>query len=138
MLKTKTQILEKIFWKKSLILKAILKILESFSWFDDGKLYEFTEKKQKSLRSIAQNRYYFWVVIEYIADFMWFQHNFEKLEIHKQIKEYFWLKTTTDLEVDEFKAMIEEIRAWWLEYRQLYIPLPREVEDLADLEKYLF
>lgn len=138
MIGTKTQILEKFFWEKSLILKAILRILEAFNWIDDEKIYELTEKKQKSIRTIAQNRYYFGVVVEYIADFIWLSHNFEKLEIHKQIKEYFNIETTVDLEISEFKAMIEEIRAWWLEYRGLYIPLPREVEDLADLEKYLF
>lgn len=104
----------------------------------ENEIFELTRKTKKSLRSIAQNRYYFWVVVEYIADFIWLQHKFEKLEIHNQIKEYFKLETTTDLEVSEFKAMIEEIRAWWLEYRGLYIPLPRECEDLADLEKYLF
>ena len=138
MIGTKAQILEKFFKRNNLVLKSILKILEVFGWNDDEKIYELTEKKQKSIRTIAQNRYYFWVVVEYIADFIWLQHNFEKIEIHKQIKEYFKLETTTDLEVSEFKAMIEEIRAWWLEYRGLYIPLPREVEDLADLEKYLF
>ncbi len=138
MIGTKTQILEKFFKRNNLVLKSILKILEIFGWNDDEKIYELTEKKQKSIRTIAQNRYYFGVVVEYIADFIWLQHNFEKIEIHKQIKEYFKLETTTDLEVSEFKAMIEEIRAWWLEYRGLYIPLPRECEDLKDLEKYLF
>lgn len=135
---TKTQILENFFWEKSLILKAILKILEAFSWTDDEKIYELTEKKQKSIRTIAQNRYYFWVVIEYIADYIGLSHNFEKMEIHKQIKDYFKIETTTWLSTVEFQKMIEEIRAWYLEHRQLYIPLPREVEDLADLEKYLF
>ena len=106
--------------------------------FPDEKIFEITEKKEKSLRTIAPNKYYFWVVIETIADFIWFEHNFEKLEIHNQIKEYFNLKTTTDLEIWEFKAMIEEIRAWYLDNRGLYIPLPREIEDLADLEKYLY
>jgi hypothetical protein len=34
--------------------------------------------------------------------------------------------------------MCEEIRAWYLQERGLYIPLPRESEDLANLEAYLF
>jgi hypothetical protein len=34
--------------------------------------------------------------------------------------------------------MCEEIRAWYLENRGLYIPLPRETEDLQNLETYLF
>jgi hypothetical protein len=34
--------------------------------------------------------------------------------------------------------MCEEIRAWYLENRNLYIPLPREDEELKDLQKYLY
>ncbi|PZM86342.1 hypothetical protein DLH72_01240 [Candidatus Gracilibacteria bacterium] len=104
----------------------------------ENEIFELTRKTKKSLRTIAQNKYYFGVVVKHIADFIGLAHKFEKLEIHNQIKEYFNLETTTDLEVGEFKAMIEEIRAWYLEHRGLYIPLPRECEDLADLEKYLF
>jgi len=59
MIGTKTQILEKFFKRNNLVLKSILKILEVFGWNDDEKIYELTEKKQKSIRTIAQNRYYF-------------------------------------------------------------------------------
>jgi len=70
MIGTKTQILEKFFKRNNLVLKSILKILEIFGWNDDEKIYELTEKKQKSIRTISQNRYYFGVVVEYIADFI--------------------------------------------------------------------
>lgn len=110
----------------------------SNSEIDENEIFELTRKTKKSIRTIAQNKYYFWVVLEKICDFIWLQHKFEKLEMHKQIKDYFELETTTDLSTVEFQKIIEEIRAWYLEYRGLYIPLPREVEDLADLEKYLF
>ena len=65
-------------------------------------------------------------------------HKFEVMEQHKQIKDYFWLETTTDLSTSEFQYMCEEIRAWYLQERWLYIPLPRESEDLANLDAYLF
>jgi len=61
------------------------------------------------------------------------QHNFEKLEIHKQIKDNFKLETTTNLDTAEFSAMVNEIIAWYKEYRNLHIPLPNEDEDFANL-----
>lgn len=114
------------------------KALEYIESLSDEDIIEVTKKQKKTLRSLAQNKYYFWVLLNYICEFIWISHKFEILEQHKQIKDYFWLETTTDLSTSEFKAMCEEIRAWYLENRGLYIPLPRESEDLKDLEKYLF
>ncbi len=120
-------------WTLRQILKFIIK-----NWNKKDAIFEIKQKREKTLRSLAQNRYYFWVILEYICAFIGIWHKFEKLEMHKQIKDYFQLETTTDLDTKEFAKMCEEIRAWYLEYRDLYIPLPNEVEELASLEKYLF
>lgn len=118
-------------WNKKQILEYINKL-------DDDDIIEATKKQTKTIRSIAQNKYYFWVILKYICEFIWIEHKFEIMEQHNQIKEHFCLETTTDLSTSEFKYMCEEIRAWYLEYRWLYIPLPRESEDLQNLETYLY
>ena len=112
--------------------------IEYINKLDDDSIIEVTKKQEKSIRSYAQCKYYFWVILKYICEHIWIQHKFEIMEQHKQIKDYFWLETTTDLSKSEFKFMCEEIRAWYLENRGLYIPLPRETEDLKNLETYLF
>ena len=101
-------------------------------------MFEIKKKQVRNNRTYAQVKYYFWVIIKYIAEEIWLSNQFEIMELHSQIKDYFWLETTTWLDIPEFSAMCEEIRAWYLEHRNLYIPLPREDEDLKSLEKYLF
>ncbi len=103
----------------------------------DNTIFEVTKKTNKTIRSEAQNRYYWGVVVEFICNFIWLAHRFEKYDLHKEIKEYFWLETTTGLEPWEFKQMCEEIRARYKENRDLYIPLPNEA-DLWELEMYLY
>lgn len=114
------------------------KALEYIESLDDDSIIEVTKKQTKTIRSYAQSKYYFWVILKYICEHIWIMHKFEVMEQHKQIKDYFWLETTTDLSTSEFKYMCEEIRAWYLQERWLYIPLPRESEDLRSLETYLF
>ena len=114
------------------------KALEYIESLNDEDIIEISKKQAKTIRSYAQNKYYFWVILKYICEYIWLQHKFEVMEQHKQIKDYFWLETTTDLWTIEFKNMCEEIRAWYLQERWLYIPLPRESEDLQNLETYLF
>lgn len=120
------------------MIRTARQIIEKLVYVDNDKLYDLTEKKEKSLRSIAQNKYYFWVILDAIMDFIWLEHKFEKLELHKEVKDYFELETTTNLDPKEFSKMCNEIRDWYLENRWLYIPLPNEVEDLKSLQDYLY
>lgn len=106
---------------------------EKWETIKDDQIIELTVKTKKSNRSKAQNDYYWWVIIEYIADFIWLEHNFEKMELHKQVKDNFWLETTTNLDTGKFSAMVNEIIAWYKEYRDLHIPKPNEHEDFVNL-----
>lgn len=116
--------------------KQILEYLQDKS--DANQLYELKEiKSGKKQRSIYQNKYYWWVLIEIIADYMGIKYPYEKMELHMQLKDQFWVKTTTDLDTAEFSFLVNEIRAWFLEHRNLYIPEPDEEENLASLDKYL-
>ena len=107
--------------------------LEYIKWLPDEVILEVTKKQKKAVRSIAQSNYYWWVVIEYISDFIWLEHNFEKMELHKQIKDAFQLKTTTNLDTAEFSQMVNERIAWYREHRNLIIPKPNEHEDFVSL-----
>ncbi len=118
-------------WNKEIIQEYINK------WKEED-IYECKRKQEKSIRTYAQVKYYFGVILKYICAEIWLSHQFEVMEQHKQIKDYFWLETTVDLSTKEFSYMCEEIRAWYLENRNLYIPLPREDEELKDLQKYLY
>jgi len=62
-------------------------------------MFEVKKKRIKTIRSLAQNRYYFWIVVETIWDFHWYS----SVETHELLKVTFKLETTTNLEIDEFK-----------------------------------
>lgn len=115
-------------WNLKQILKYIL-----LNWNNDA-LYEIKKKQIKTIRSYAQNRYYFWVVIKTISDFHWYT----PVESHELIKTTFWIETTTDLTTDEFSFMCNSIRDMWLQTYWCYIPTPNEIEELKTIEKYLF
>lgn len=118
-------------WQK----KEIIEFLKNQN---DEDFFEIKKKQEKSIRTIAQNKYYFWVVLEYIADYVGLKYNFEKMQLHEQIKKDFWVETTTELDTSEFAFLMNEIRAFFLEKFELYIPTPNEAEELENLDKYLF
>lgn len=97
----------------------------------DDAVFEVVQKQKKTLRSLAQNRYYF-LILDIISDFHWNS----QMEQHELIKMYFKLETTTNLEIDEFTFLIESIRDLWKTKFWLRIPLPNEA-DLWELERYL-
>ena len=109
----------------------ILKYLEDKQ---EDEIFEIKKKHPKSLRSIAQNKYYFGVIIKEISNFHWYT----PIETHELVKQTLWIKTTTDLEKDEFKFMIDMIRDLWKNTYNVYIPAPNEIEELKSLEQYLF
>lgn len=97
-------------------------------------LFEITKKQEKSLRSIAQNKYYFWVIVKMIWDYHWYT----PVETHELLKLTVWLDTTTWLSTDEFSFLCNMIRDLWKEKFDFYIPAPNELEELRSIEKYLF
>ena len=112
--------------------------IEYIDKLDDDSIIEVTKKQTKSIRTYAQNKYYFWVILKYICEHIWIMHKFEVMEQHKQIKDYFWLETTTDLSTDEFAFMCKAIIELFKTNYWVIIPTPSSVEDLRSLETYLF
>jgi hypothetical protein len=74
------------------------------------------------LRSSAENRYYFGVVIKMIAD----ETGNTDFDIHNEMKAMFCLDTTR-LTIESFEIYCEKIRIWALNFLNLKIPLPREI-----------
>lgn len=115
-------------WKTKEILTFLLK-----NWYKDN-FYEIKRKSTKSLRSIAQTRYYFWVIVKMISQYHWYS----PVETHELLKLTCSLETTTNLTTDEFSFMCNMIRDMWLNKFNFYIPEPNEVEELKSLAQYLF
>jgi|AntAceMinimDraft_18_1070375.scaffolds.fasta_scaffold178668_2 hypothetical protein len=96
-------------------------------------IFEISKKREKTIRSKAQNKFYFWIVIKIIWDF----HGYSPVETHNLIKGTFKLKTTTDLSKSEFKYMIEIIQDLWKTKYNCIIPNPSDLTDDISLYKSL-
>jgi len=104
-------------------------------WIQDKKddvILEISQKRTKTSRSLAQNRYY-WLILDIIADFHWN----DVLEQHELIKMYFKLETTTNLEIEEFTFLIESIRSLWKTKFGVYIPKPNELSEMDWLSEFI-
>jgi hypothetical protein len=95
-------------------------------------------KKQRNNRSLAFNRYYWAVVVPYIA----VEIGYNKEEMHDVLRRMFlsyekknditqsvdvFLLSTAKLNDVEFNEYIEKIRMFALEQLSIYIPLPNEI-----------
>lgn len=95
-------------------------------------------KKHRENRSLAFNRYYWSVVIPYIA----METGYTKEEMHDVLRRMFlsyekkneitqsvdvFLLSTAKLDNVEFNEYIEKIRSFALEQLNIYIPLPNEI-----------
>lgn len=109
-------------------------ILDFLSKQDEESIFEITKKQEKSIRSQAQNRYWHGVVCATISDWSWDS----TIWVHYMLKEMFKIETTTDLSTDEFAFMCKSVIELFKTNYDVRIPLPREDEDLKNLEKYLF
>ena len=109
-------------------------ILDFLSKQDEESIFEITKKQEKSIRSMAQNRYWHAVICSTISDWSWD----DNISVHYMLKEMFKLETTTDLSTDEFAFMCKSVIELFKQNYNVRIPLPREDEDLKNLEKYLF
>lgn len=110
------------------------KILEYLQDKDDQSIFEISQKRTKTIRSLAQNRYYFWIIIDVLSDF----HGENPVAMHELIKKTVWVETTTNLTTKDFKFMCELIIETWRVKFWVHIPKPNEVAELESLEKYLF
>ena len=100
--------------------------------------YAIQVKKHRENRSLAFNRYYWSVVIPYIA----METGYTKEEMHDVLRRMFlsyekkneitklvdvFLISTAKLDNVEFNEYIEKIRAFALEQLNIYVPLPNEI-----------
>ena len=60
------------------------------------------------IRSERQNRYYWKCVIMPLCE----HTGYHKFEMHELLKERFIIKTTKELDKQEFNQFCEEVRAW--------------------------
>ena len=113
-------------WNK----EEVIKYLEKDKWY----IYEIKKKQEKNIRSIAQSRYYFWIIIPIIATFHWYT----VIETHELIKCMFKLKTTTNISTSEFKFLCESIIDMWKVKYNVTIPLPRDASNDRSLYESLW
>jgi len=121
----------------SIKIKGMLGVLSN----DDAVL--ITIEPFKAKRSLAQNRYYWGVVIQGIIDVFYEHgdsinkeaaHHYASADIGKlgdvayspDGKPFMYLKSTTDLSTADFEIYMEKIRAWAAGYGHK-IPLPHEI-----------
>ena len=114
-------------WNKTQVLDYISKL-------KDDDIIEVTKKQTKTIRSTLQNNYYWWCVVDIISNHHWMT----AIETHLAIKKTFWVETTTDLSTSEFKYLMELIQELWKTKFGVTIPSPSNVEDLQNLQDYLF
>ena len=114
-------------WNKTQVLDYISKL-------KDDDIIEVTKKQTKSIRSKLQNDYYWWCVVDIISNHHWMT----AIETHLAIKKTFWVETTTDLSTSEFKYLMELIQELWKTKFDVTIPCPSSVEELKNLDAYLF
>lgn len=102
----------------------------------EGKQVELILRKQKKQRSIAENSYYWGVVIEILKDHC----GYDAEEMHEALKFKFLRKgkegletvvSTTKLSTAAFEDYLETIRIWASKELNCFIPLPNEVDYAA-------
>ncbi len=107
-----------------------------------GKKIEISYGPIKKQRSNLENRYYWGVVIDIIADHTGFSPDeIHEILKHKFLRKQVWLskeggvaegfditKSTAELSTVEFEKYLSEIRQWASMELGCYIPLPNEAE----------
>lgn len=92
-------------------------------------IYECKKKQQKSIRSMAQNKYYHAVICKVISDWSWD----DTIWVHYMLKGMFKLETTTDLSTDEFAFMCKSIISLFKENYDVTIPTPTNSNEEQSL-----
>ena len=104
---------------------------ENIEWLNKQEDWLFETKKitEKKIRSIAQNKYWHRIICKYVWDFM----GEDNIGRHIALKQTFSLKTTTNLEKDEFARMCKLVIKYFYERYNFIIPLPRNAKDDENL-----
>ncbi len=102
-----------------------------------GKLVELDLKEVKSKRSLAQNAYFWGVIVEILSK----ELGYSSKEMHNILKGLFLTKTvlfkndwieytvgTSELDTKEFEKIMDEIRMWAIVEWNIWIPEPNESE----------
>ena len=91
-------------------------------------------RKHKKQRSLPQNAYYFGVVcvelgnhLGYTVDEMHSAIGLEFLLVSKEGKPDY-IRSTTDLDTQEFNEFLEQVKQWSAEFHGCYIPDPNETD----------
>jgi hypothetical protein len=106
----------------------------------EGKRFELVLRVEKKQRSLPENSYYWGVVLEILSDNgntpdEWHEIcRYMFLKSFKTIggKELEYIKSTTELSTIEFEEYLEKIRRWAMAVFNYHIPLPNEVEGIAE------
>lgn len=95
-------------------------------------------KKRKRKRSMAENNYYWGVVLEVIREEMglspeevhdFLKAKFLKREVQVKGKMFEIIRSTTDLSTVEMEEYLENVRRWASTELGCYIPLPNEIDN---------
>ena len=100
----------------------------------EGQRIELTIRKERHLRSLSQNKYYWGVIIEILSD----NFGYDKEEMHEALKFKFLKKyndtdlvtvgSTSKLSTAEFTKYIDEIIRWASTEYRVVIPSANEVD----------
>jgi hypothetical protein len=119
-------------FKGSEVLKAMEKVNDYCK--DEDVKYILLCEKAKQKRSLAQNRYYWGVLVKMLSDYTGFTSN----EMHQVLGNQLWsyekdgrkfIRSTTDMDTKEFSDKIEEARVFAQDNIGVYIPEPNEVTN---------
>lgn len=109
-------------------------LLERF----EGKKIIFGLDKQKDLRTVSQNKYYWGVLIDGVAQ----ETGQDPESIHDHLKDkflripmeingkrYYKVKSTSSLSTNEFIDYVENCRQYVQQEFGLFVPLPGEIDE---------
>lgn len=117
-------------------------ILENREWFlntvakYEGKEIVLTLRPASTIRSKAENRYYWGVVIRMVSEEMgildeeahdYLKSLFLKVGVEKNGKRWEITRSTTTLSIPEFEDYVEKCREWASSELNIVVPLPNEV-----------
>lgn len=99
----------------------------------EGKYIELIIRKQKSIRSLALNSYYWGVVVDLIANHI----GYKPEECHESLKNKFAseedvltglikVESTASWDNERFIKYMDDIKQWAAMFLDLYIPDPNE------------
>jgi len=111
--------------------------------FKEGQKVKFTLSRltKKTIRSVEQNAYYWGVVIKILAEELGYIGTGEKEDLHEELKAMFLVKKgkigtyveqTSKLDTETYERYLKAIRGWALQFQNIYIPKPNEVEISSD------